>query len=315
LTGWIERTTSRRAIGTRWPDTLDRSRLFILPTGFGVLAAAATLVLLMVALNYQNSPVFMLTFLFGALLCVAMVACHRHLRGLQVRGVEASPAFAGEPIRLCISLQNPDPRPRLGLVCYAGSRQSNEIALEPEGAGQLELVLAPRPRGRHAIRGPGLACNEPFGVFRAWCRLAPIESIVYPRPADHAGTPPGTGEGESRGGENPQPEDFAGLAPYRPGDRPGQIAWRTYARGGSLERKHFASGGSGARWLDFDAAPGPDHGRKLFLVNLAEEGQREMDRFGAGHAPARLARRLLGPGVKAPRGLRRRPEREEQPHG
>jgi len=266
LTGWIEHTTTRRAIGTQWPETLDRSRVFILPTGFGVLAAAAALVLLMVALNYQNSPVFLLSFLFGALLCVAMVACHQQLRGLQVRGVAAPPVFAGDPVRLRISLHNPHNRPRRGLVCFAGKRHSHEITLEPGGSGQLDLLLPSLPRGRHAVRRLGLASSEPFGVFRAWSRLVPIDCFVYPRPAGHAGTPPGTGEGESRGGENPQPEDFAGLAPYRPGDRPGQIAWRTYARSGTLERKHFASGGSGARWLDFDAAPGPDHEIRLSIL-------------------------------------------------
>lgn len=300
LTGWIDRTTRRRVIGTRWPDTLDRSRLFILPTAFGVLAGASTLVLLMVALNYQNSPVFLLTFLFGALLCVAMVACHRHLIGLQVRGVEAPPVFAGDPLRLRISLHNPHRRPRRGLVCYAGTRHSNEITLEPGGSGQLELVLAPRPRGHHVVRGPGLASSEPFGVFHAWCRLVPIHSIVYPRPADHAGTPPGTGEGESRGGENPQPEDFAGLAPYRPGDRPGQIAWRTYARGGILERKHFTSGGSGARWLDFEAAPGPDHETRLsVLARWALNAERDGSHWGLrlpGHTipPDRGSAHLAG---------------------
>ncbi len=266
LTTWIERTTRRRALGPHWPAALSRSQVFILPTGFGVLAAVAALVLLMLALNYQNSPVFLLTFLFGALLCVAMVICHQHLSGLTVQAVTAEPVFAGEPIRLRIDLHNPHRRLHRGLTGFAGKHNSTELTLAPGQSGQIELNLPPRRRGRHTLRYSGLADSEPFGVFRAWSRFVPIKCIVYPHPAAYAPAPPGTAEGMNHGELNAQPEDFIGLAPYRPGDRPGQIAWRAYARSGTLERKQFASGGQGARWLDFDTTPGTDNETRLSIL-------------------------------------------------
>lgn len=287
LTAWIERTTRRRALGPRWPQALGRSQVFILPTGFGLLAAATILLLLMVALNYQNSPVFLLAFLFGALLWTAMVACHRHLRNLEVRSVTATPVFAGEPPCLCISLHSPG-RARRGLVCFAGERESGAISLASGGSGHIDLSLPGHPRGRHLVHGLGLASREPLGVFRAWCRMAPVECIVYPRPASHAVAPPGRAEGTGGDAVHAQPEDFAGLAPYRPGDRPGQIAWRAYARSGTLERKQFASGGSAARWLDFDAAPaGDDETRLSILARWVLDAERSSSPWGLrlpGHA-------------------------------
>lgn len=265
LAGWIERATARRALGPPWPQALDRSQVFILPAGFGLLCAAAVVLLLMVALNYQNSPVFLLTFLLGALLCAAMVVCHRNLHGLEIRSVSVAPVFAGEPLHLRVSLRS-HRRARCGLVCFAGRSESGGTSLAPGESAQLELALPARTRGRHTIRTPGLASREPFGAFRAWSRLAPVDCVVYPRPAAYAGMPPGTGDGANHGDANAEPEDFAGLAPYRPGDRPGQIAWRTYARSGILERKHFASGGRGTRWLDFEAAPGADHETRLSVL-------------------------------------------------
>lgn len=290
--GWIERTTTRRALGPHWPATLERSQVFILPTAFGLLAAVATLVLLMVALNYQNSPVFLLTFLFGALLCTAMVACHRHLRGLVIRAAAAEPVFAGEPIPVRISLFNARRNARRGLVGFSGKRNGTELTLAPGASGQLEFILPPRTRGRHTLQRLGLANSEPFGVFRAWSRLAPLECIVYPRPALHAPPPPGTAEGLSHGESNAEPEDFAGLARYRPGDRPGQIAWRAYARSGTLERKHFASGGTASRWLDFDAAPGADTETRLsILARWALTAERDGTVWGL-----RLPRHRIAPG-------------------
>src|SRR5699024_4896654 len=95
---WIERGTARPAVGARWPATLGRSKVFIVPSGFGFLVAAAAIVMLLVALNYQNSAVFLLAFVLGALFVVAMVSCHQHLRGLVVTSLRINPVFAGEDI-------------------------------------------------------------------------------------------------------------------------------------------------------------------------------------------------------------------------
>lgn len=252
---WIDHGTARRAVGERLPATLGRSKVFILPSGFGLLVAAAAIVMLMVALNYQNSAVFLLAFVLGALFVVAMVSCHQHLRGLVVTGIRIAPVFAGEPVRLEVHAENPDRRGRNGLACQVAGALGTPTRVARNTAATLTLDLAPRRRGRHRIRRPTLTSHEPFGAFRAWSRFADVECIVYPRPADNAPPPPGSAGLSSLGAAHHQPEDFLGLSRYRPGDRPGQIAWSVYARRGTLERKRFGGAGGGARWLDFDDTP------------------------------------------------------------
>lgn len=289
---WMERTTSRRSVGGNWPTTVGRSQVFILPSRFGLFAGGAVVVMLLVALNYQNSPAFMLAFLLGALLWVAMVACHQHLRGLVVSGVRAEPVFAGEPIRLQVAVANRGRRSRHGLACYAGSTDGRTASLAPGAETLLEFALAPRRRGRHQIRGCGLASNEPLGVFRAWSRLAPVACIVYPSPAAHAPTPPGTVGIANAGAAHRQPEDFIGLARYRPGDRPSQIAWPAYARGENLERKAFGGAGGGTVWLDFTDAPGADEEARLsVLAAWALAAER-----GGAHWGLRLPGHAVHPG-------------------
>lgn len=299
---WMERTTRRRAVGPDWPATVGRGQVFILPTGFGLLAAGTTLVLLLVALNYQNSLVFLLAFLLGAMLQTAMVVTHRHLQGLGIDGIGVSPAFAGDPVHVRVMVSNRRRRPRRGLHIYAeGGHIGAEYDIAGGARGELPLGLPPRSRGRHRIDGLGIASSEPFGTFRAWCRLRPAVVIVYPKPAPDAPPPPGQA-GETHGGEaHGQPEDFAGLARYRPGDRPGQIAWHVYARGGALERKHFAGGGRGTRWLDFAMAPGDTEARLSVLASwalAAEHGDRPWGlrlpghRIAPGRGSAHLARCL-----------------------
>lgn len=286
---WLDRATARRSAGGDWPVTLDRRRVFILPTRFGWLAALAAVAMLLVALNYQNSPAFLLAFLFGALMLVAMVACHRHLRGLEIRTAGTRPVFAGEPVPLAIGVANRGRRTRRGIACYAGPAGGAETTIAPGAEAELALTLPPRRRGRHRLGNAGLASSEPFGVFRVWSRLAPLECIVFPRPAPNAPPPPGLAGGAGAGPADGGTEDFVGLARYRPGDRPGQIAWPAYARTGALERKRFGHGG-GTAWLDFAAAPGADAEAKLsVLASWALAAAREGGRWGLvlpGHVVA-----------------------------
>lgn len=291
LAAWMDRVTARRSVGDHWPATLDRSKVFILPSRFGLLAAAATLVMLMVALNYQNSPVFLLTFFLGSLLLVAMVACHQHLRGLVVVSVRAKPVFAGEPIRLRITVANRGSRTRNGLAGYANTATSTPASLAAGAERQLQLALPPRRRGRHRIRHCGLATKEPLGVFRAWSRLAPVDCIVYPAPVVGAPPPPGLAELTTQGRAHDQPEDFLGLARYRPGDRPSQIAWPSYARGREVERKTFGGSGGGSLWLDFDDTPGKDVEIRLSVLAA---WMLEIER-GGGYWGLRLPAYALAP--------------------
>ncbi len=266
LTNWIERGTARRALGRHWPATLGRSKVFILPSGFGLLIAAATIVMLLVALNYQNSAVFLLAFLLGALFVVAMVSCHQQLRGLIVTGLHIAPVFAGEDIRLELDVVNKSRRSRKGLVCRADKIEGASEYLAGNSAVTLSAKLASLQRGRHRISPVTIASREPFSAFRAWSRFVDAQCIVYPRPAAHAPPPPGNVGLSSLGAAHHQPEDFLGLARYRPGDRPGQIAWSVYARRDTLERKQFGGAGGGSVWLSFEAAPATKEEAKLEIL-------------------------------------------------
>jgi len=264
--GWIERATARRAAtpGGR----LGRRQVFILPTRFGLLAAAATVTMFLVALNYQNSLVFLLTFLLGALGVAAMIACHRQLRGLHAGPFTVPPVFAGDGPELRLTVTNPGRAPRLGLHLVAG-RDAGPLRDVP-GRSTIELAvsLAARPRGSHRLAPAELASAEPLGAFRSWSRIGPVPAlVVYPRPAESAPAPPGGGWAMQRGPHAADdPEDFTGLARYRAGDRPSQLAWSAYARTGELHRKTFSARRGGARWFDYANAPGPDAEARLSVL-------------------------------------------------
>src|SRR5690606_18853430 len=75
---------------------LDQRRIFIMPTRVGLAFAAALLLMLLTAINYQNSLAYGLTFLLGALFLVTILHTWRNLAGLLLHAGGTTAAFVGE---------------------------------------------------------------------------------------------------------------------------------------------------------------------------------------------------------------------------
>src|SRR6185295_15807851 len=89
------------------PLQLDRHRIYILPTRFGVLYGFVLFTMLLASMNYNNSSGFALTFLLGSLALVAMLHCYRNLAGIIIEGVTAGETFAGSTLPLRVGCENP----------------------------------------------------------------------------------------------------------------------------------------------------------------------------------------------------------------
>jgi hypothetical protein len=87
--------------------TLQRGRIYILPTGLGLAFGVMLFAMLLGSLNYGNNLGLALTFLLGALGVVAMHACHRNLESLVARASDADPPFAGQDALFRIAVANP----------------------------------------------------------------------------------------------------------------------------------------------------------------------------------------------------------------
>ncbi len=95
----------RRWINRRIPradsQTLSQKNIFILPTAAGVVYGLLLLVMLITGINYQNSLIYLLTFILGALFVGAMHQTHRNLSGLSVALVRPGEGRAVMTFRLC----------------------------------------------------------------------------------------------------------------------------------------------------------------------------------------------------------------------
>src|SRR4030088_810273 len=97
------------------PVTLERRRLYILPTGAGVAFGLVLFLMLIAGLNYGNSLALFLTFSLAAFALVAMQQCHRNLLGIAVISASAPAVFARSTGAVHLTLANPAHVARAGV--------------------------------------------------------------------------------------------------------------------------------------------------------------------------------------------------------
>lgn len=259
----------RRRAGRDRAVTLDRNRIFILPTAQGLLYAALTFVMLLGAANYNNSLAFILTFLLMALGLVALLQTYRNLAGLNLRAGRCAPVFCGEPARFEVIVENPGDAGRHALALQRAEDDPVRFALDGAGAshGAITVTAETTRRGRLPLGRLRLHTRYPLGLFGACVYVNfDLDCLVYPRPAERVASAtrqPGGTRGRERARDAGGNEDFLGHRDYRPGDPPRQVDWKAAARSDILLSKRFGSLDQAECWLDWNDHDGFDTEARL----------------------------------------------------
>ena len=261
---WARRRQGRDSLTT----VLRSRRIYILPTGVGMIYALMTFAMLLGSMNYNNNLSFGLTFLLASLGFVAMHHCQRNLVGLEVSFAGADPVFAGQAAEFRIAVTNHSRHRRHHLQIYADGDASDIADLSPGESRLFRLAVPSERRGHSELPRFGIRTLFPFELFRAWAWLhMDLTCLVYPRPADDAPAPPpsisarGHRQNDARG-----EEDFAGLRRFHPGDSPRHVAWKAYARSGELLSKRFSGADTSSQWLDFTQVADDDIEARLSIL-------------------------------------------------
>jgi uncharacterized protein (DUF58 family) len=282
----------RRQGSDEVPFTLERRRIYILPTRFGVIYVLAVFAMLLASMNYNNSSGFALTFLLASLGFVTMFHCHRNLAGVVVEGVTFGEAYAGLPLALHVGCGNPSAVTRHALTLECDQQRAAIATVPAGGRAAIELEIPTQHRGVLRPQRLVLSTRFPFGLFRAWSWLhVPVEAIVYPRPAG-AQELPGTSAIDSGSLEKSRAgdEDFRGFRDYRPGDSLRHVAWKAVARGAPLLVKDLSGAAVAPQMLEFEAVRTRDTEQRLSqLAKWVLLAERRAATFGLGLPQQRIA--------------------------
>jgi uncharacterized protein (DUF58 family) len=268
---------------------LRPGRVYILPTGVGIVFAFMALAMLLGSMNYNNNLSFLLTFMLIGIGFVAMHQCQRNLVDLELSFAGTEPVFAGQAAMFRIAVTNRSKNSRQRVRLYTDEALSDIQDLLPGESRIFVLPVRTDKRGWITLDRFGIRTLFPFELFRswAWLHMEP-RGLVYPRPAGFAPEPPasqtalGHRQHDARG-----EEDFAGLRKFHIGDSPRNVAWKAYARSGVLLSKQFSGADISSQWFDFDEVPAQDVEERLsILTRWVVEADRTREDYGL-RMPAR----------------------------
>lgn len=248
------------------PIRLDRRRIYILPTSFGLIFALILLVMLLGALNYNNNSALLLTCILAATCVISMLQTFRSLDQLELHAIQAGQAVAGQDMKLTLSWrsgghQHSAVRVRLG-------QQEADFSAAAGASAEVQITVPTERRGWTALPRIHVSSRWPFGWFRAWSWLAPGQRVlVYPR-CGAGGPAPDPLPGDARRRRQNRGDEWSGLRAYRTGDPLRHVAWKASARGEDLRVKTFdRPQAEHARHLDWNATRLAD--REARIARLA----------------------------------------------
>ena len=242
------------------PLTLDRSRIFVLPTRHGFWFAGLLAVMLLGALNYGNNLGMLFVFFLGSAGVVSILHTYLVLARLEFRPGRTAPVFAGGVAKYRLVIQNPGPdiRRTVEFRPAVGGAGAKVVDLPP-GHREVELQRPEPHRGRVPLGRVTVASCHPLGLFRAWAHVefAALECVVYPRPGasrSWLSSLPAQG-GEILGGRGSD-GDLAGLRPHVSGDPLRNVHWKASAKREQLVVKELGGSTPGEVWLTWDQLAG-----------------------------------------------------------
>lgn len=256
---WVD-----RRIPASTSHTLKQNNLFIFPTPAGFAYLVVAVLVWLTGTNYENNLVLGLAYL---LLSVFIVAIHHtffNLSGVCVEVLKMKPGFAGGTAVIRLKISNDQKGSRYALRMYLENEEEQWLSLESGASETLEIPVTLTRRGWQNVPRVAVETRFPLGLLRCWTWLTfDARLLVYPRPLPSAEPPYARGgEQEGQRVNRIRGDEFSGLQRYQPGHRMSDIAWKHYARSGTLySREHSQESGSTA-YLDWASTAG-DTERRL----------------------------------------------------
>lgn len=260
---WRE-SFGHRAISEAEIELVQR-RIYVLPSMRGWAVIAIAIILLLVGVNYQLSLAYVVAFLLGGLMQVALHATYRNLRGLKVRVGKSPRCVAGETLQFPITVASPE-RLREGVAVSRIVPNARKLsALNAVNAARVRVgadaqlnymlsVTAPK-RGVIALGRLLIESRAPYGVIRAWS-YAHFDwvGLVEPKPEQpYPDLPHAAGEEDQAKKQSTVAHDPDGLREYVPGDSLKRVAWKQVAKSGEWYTRTGEAGQRGEVDLSWNA--------------------------------------------------------------
>ena len=211
---------------------LSQKNIYIFPTKSGFAFLALLLLMLITAINYQNSLIYLMLFFLGVVFVISIWMCFLNLAGLEIASRDVGFCFESEDACFLLHLSAKKGVP-LGLYVGLTSGKLHGVNFNHENV-TVSIPVSGLKRGRHRCERIRLESAYPFGFIKAWTWLRTESTvIVYPKKvrAPRVATSNSLDDHDAKLSES-QPDDE--IKAYVAGDNSKRIVWKKYAAQDSL---------------------------------------------------------------------------------
>lgn len=267
---------------------LQNRNIYILPTKQGLLFALTLLVILMAAINFSNSLIYLFTFFLTSIAVISMLFTQKNLLGLTFQTGTGNPVYCGETASIPLHIfykdhQFPDKLDNHFAINIKTEAFSQTI--DPSHYSEpIYIPVNADKRGYIELPSIVISSTYPFGLFYAWSNIKlSTQTIAYPKPRpfqkpkDLASL-----QSHQEGSEGPGNSDFYGLDKYQVGESLKKVHWKAYAKGQGLYiKKYIGSDSSDFYWLDWNKFDQFNTEKRLSILSyLISEADKKGDHFG-----------------------------------
>lgn len=251
-TNWIEFRLPRSK-----QTTLNQRQIFIVPNKLAAAMLGLILLLFVLAANFQNSLIYIVSFWLLAMLLLNILHTYHNLSGLSIRAIRAKACFSGEHTTVELELSRPERQRKYAITVGWPEQDTVRVDLIDNQTTRIKITHPAIRRGYFQVPRLKISTTYPTGLAIAWSYFTPdIQAIVYPAPKASPLPPQdiSTGTDNDQGMEIARgSNDFGGIRAYQRGDTPRHIHWGKYAQTDELYTKEFVDHQADDYWLDWDS--------------------------------------------------------------
>jgi uncharacterized protein (DUF58 family) len=268
---WIE-----KRLPVQSEVTLNQSRIFIVPTRQGILLLFISLLIVLLAINFESALNYALAFWLMSMLWVAVHLTYRNLSGLSISKLSGTLVCVGDIAEVTIKLSSKSKVNR-GVIEFIHEEWGSVHVAVNDVEATVTLPLKAYTRG--AIVPPRFKVESryPFGLIVAWSHIhIDVKAWAYPEGVryDRSDVKANSEDDDQSLDDHfyrPGSEDFHSLKNYVPGDSIKRIHWPGFSRD-ILLVKSFSDYQSSDETIDWDGFPGvPDELRLSAIAYYSQQ--------------------------------------------
>jgi uncharacterized protein (DUF58 family) len=271
---------------------LTSRNIFIFPTAFGFVYLGFVVLLFLLATNYQNNLIMLLSYLLASFFITVMMHSFYNFTQLSFSARQQQTGFAQQGIIFPLIIHSKKKHYDLNFILenknlssISESHFSAKVSQCTSGNTRVNLSFNSAKRGEFSLGRVTIFSEYSFGLFKSWTHLDfGLSALVYPKPLplildqqQLSGQKDDTSIRSYQASNMAGIDDFSELKRFTLGESRARTAWKQLARGQGHFSKHYQENQSALLCLKLADMPVASLETQLsylsFLVNELTQDQ------------------------------------------